>query len=464
MSLLQAVIRIQTWVRIFLAKCRRKLLFYRYFSSRQACKAVILDMAAKRNQKAISAIVNREQFARTESNLKEAAVFTQIMWRKKKSYVAAENLERLKYDQEIFARSKGPAGDDAASSGGGLVVRELLPIVHIGSAFYYERTIHEEEGRIPFQTKRIPATEVAVVYKSTNPNVFTDGSKIISINGNPTISMEYDAIKKRLASAAWPLVLGLEMPVKPDQKPTMHSLLGLPEIGDLRYNTLKMLLTNGMQFIKHSPGFGKKPHLSTIKISDNEFFYTSKLNPQKRQSDLYNKFSMYSIKFIKRGVDSEDVGKLKRVNPEFCFEVVNEERGIIFELPSDEKLAIMSDEEAAYVAKEKGEKGVEDPKLLLAEMNMKKRVIENGKREKQQAVESLATAVYVGTTDLKYPGLRDGEKLNEDMYHSLLTAEVVNCLKKLVLEVRGSQQFMDTDGFVTKRSVARTTLRKIDVT
>ena len=60
----------------------------------------------------------------------------------------------------------------------------------------------------------------------------------------------------------------------------MHSLLGLPELGDLRYNTLKMLLTNGMQFIKHSPGFGKKPHLSTIKISDNEFFYTSKQNPQ----------------------------------------------------------------------------------------------------------------------------------------------------------------------------------------
>ena len=103
---------------------------------------------------------------------------------------------------------------------------------------------------------------------------------------------------------------------------------------------------------------------------------------------------------------------------------------------------------------------------------MKKRVIENGKREKQQAVESLATAVFVGTTDLKYPGKqatapplsrlsptfsqppyrtptpslspshslpspgrRDGEKLNEDMYHALLTAEVVNCLKKLVLEV-----------------------------
>ena len=31
-----------------------------------------------------------------------------------------------------------------------------------------------------------------------------------------------------------------------------------------------------------------------------------------------------------------------------------------------------------------------------------------------------------------------------------------------LVQVRGSQQFMDTDGFVTKRSVARTALRKIE--
>ena len=99
MSLLQAVIRLQTWVRIFLAKCRRKRLFIRYFSTRQACKAIILDMAAKRNSKAIDAIINREQTQRTESKLRDAAVFTQFTWRKKKNYVAAENLERLKHDQ-----------------------------------------------------------------------------------------------------------------------------------------------------------------------------------------------------------------------------------------------------------------------------------------------------------------------------------------------------------------------------
>ena len=32
-----------------------------------------------------------------------------------------------------------------------------------------------------------------------------------------------------------------------DQKPTIHSLLSLEAVGDLRYNTFKMLLTNGMQ-------------------------------------------------------------------------------------------------------------------------------------------------------------------------------------------------------------------------
>jgi hypothetical protein len=37
------------------------------------------------------------------------------------------------------------------------------------------------------------------------------------------------------------------MPIRPDQKPTIHSLLSLDAVGDLRYNTFKMLLTNGMQ-------------------------------------------------------------------------------------------------------------------------------------------------------------------------------------------------------------------------
>ena len=96
------------------------------------------------------------------------------------------------------------------------------------------------------------------------------------------------------------------MPIKAEQKPSLHSLLCL-EDRDLRYNTLKMLLTDGITLIKHSvkPNpFSKKlnkPHLSTVKISDTEFFYTSKKDPRKKESDLYNHFSMYSIKFVRPG-------------------------------------------------------------------------------------------------------------------------------------------------------------------
>ena len=39
--------------------------------------------------------------------LRDSVLFTQTNWRKKKSYVAATNLEKLKYDQEIFSKSKG---------------------------------------------------------------------------------------------------------------------------------------------------------------------------------------------------------------------------------------------------------------------------------------------------------------------------------------------------------------------
>lgn len=43
----------------------------------------------------------------TQHRLLDAILFTQANWRKKKSYVAATNLEKLKEDQEIFSRSKG---------------------------------------------------------------------------------------------------------------------------------------------------------------------------------------------------------------------------------------------------------------------------------------------------------------------------------------------------------------------
>jgi hypothetical protein len=67
---------------------------------------------------------------------------------------------------------------DVATGGEGLVVQEVLPIVHIGTTQLYQRTLTEEDGKIPFQVRKQPATEIAIIVKSTNPLMFIDGSKV----------------------------------------------------------------------------------------------------------------------------------------------------------------------------------------------------------------------------------------------------------------------------------------------
>jgi hypothetical protein len=106
-SLLQAAIKIQTLIRIFLAMVYKERLFIKYLSMRQAGKGVILQLASEGLQSRIEKIIRTEQISRTSLRLKDAVLFTQSSWRKKKSYVAATNLERLKEDQEIFSQSKG---------------------------------------------------------------------------------------------------------------------------------------------------------------------------------------------------------------------------------------------------------------------------------------------------------------------------------------------------------------------
>ena len=70
-------------------------------------------------------------------------------------------------------------------------------------------------------------------------------------------------------------------------------------------------------------------HLSRVIISDKEFFYTSRVNPKKREADSYNKFSLFTIKFIKSGADSDDILSLRNVQPSHCFEIITEDRLVI---------------------------------------------------------------------------------------------------------------------------------------
>jgi hypothetical protein len=129
------------------------------------------------------------------------------------------------------------------------------------------------------------------------------------------------------------------MPLRPEQKPSIHSLLIFND-EDVKYNILKILLTNGMIIIKHNIGLMKQTnHLSMIKISDKEFFYTSKWDPLVHGGDLFNKISLFRIKFIKGGIESENVKFLRKIDPHFCFELcLDDGKNIVFEIPLDAKL------------------------------------------------------------------------------------------------------------------------------
>ena len=124
-------------------------------------------------------------------------MFTQSQWRKKKNFIPEENLEKIKKDQEVFARARARAANNDIPSNE-LVVLDLLPIVHIGSTNRYISVIPEEIGRIPFRTKRQPGSEVALIADSTNEQNFINNSKILSINSYPTTSLTYAMVKRRL--------------------------------------------------------------------------------------------------------------------------------------------------------------------------------------------------------------------------------------------------------------------------
>jgi hypothetical protein len=131
-------------------------------------------------------------------------------------------------------------------------------------------------------------------------------------------------------------------------------------------------------------------------------------------------------------------------------------RGIIFEIPTQERLEKFEAKAKAKKSRKKPKKDiVEDPKNLIAAQNTEKAIIENIRREKAAAVEMQCE---------EYTTLKDGEKVDEVLYHSLLCTAYVEMLKKLIVEIRATQIYVDNEGIVTKRTTAKTALRKVDRT
>ena len=137
-------------------------------------------------------------------------------------------------------------------------------------------------------------------------------------------------------------------------------------------------------------------------------------------------------------------------------------RGIIFEIPTPlrlekaEKKAMMrklNNNRNVDINNNEDEKDNDINESQLLELKTEKILIENNRREKESAVIAQ---------NEKYPDLRDGEMVDEELYHNLLCASFIETLKKLIDEIRGSQIYVDGEGIVTKRLTAKTALRKVD--
>lgn len=82
------------------------------------------------------------------------------------------------------------------------MVIDTVPIVFIGNTNSYFVTLPEELGRIPFNTRRLMGSEVAIV-TTISPSYalqISEDSKIISINSHPTSTLTYEQVKAKLSS------------------------------------------------------------------------------------------------------------------------------------------------------------------------------------------------------------------------------------------------------------------------
>jgi len=510
-SYLHGIVLVQTRARMRIARRKKRMLYMARLSVTQQAKGIIIDTKQQETADQINDMIKSESERRTVEKLKRACSLTQNIWRKKRDIVKEDNLLIVKLDQEVFSRAKGipldePVGDE------GLVVRDTHPILQIGNTSTYEKKITEEEGKIPFRIKKIPGTETAII-ASTDNDQFAVGSKIASINGYPATSMTYEAVKRRLGTAAYPVILELERPYAREQVPTLDQIYKFAD-ETLQYNSFKILLSNELLLIKHNAG-NKSTYLTRLRVSETDMFYRTKFNPKITEEDHWKKFSLFSIKFVSMGKDIEKVTSNKKLNPMFFFSVTTEEREeLILELPKFEVLTKLLKEE--HLLKHKGKETPLTPKEQREFTQAKDAaksamqdfmVMCNGTEifakypsdlftprvdpeSKTREIENKGPdEAFVATLKAKYKDIckwvaessdpskriRPEEKANkdtdnllylsdqewQDLYHAEKTHKLYLMMNKLVHELRGTQIYVDGDGIPTIRRTAKTSLRKI---
>ena len=446
LSFTQAIIYVQCRIRVYLARKLRDKLYTEHLSWGTVGRGILAGEIMKENKSFVHRLILSERRQRLDSKVRIAVSNTQKLWRKKAKAVPEENLARSRADQLIFARSKQGDGDLAVSSDIGVVVRDVHPIINVGTTSLYKEEVEEDEfmGRIPFEIQKVPWSEQAIISldpitRAVNPIRFVPGSKILTVNDEPTSLMTFQEFKEKLRTSPWPLKFDLERPIAPEKVMTWQKLSLIADEG-LLYSAFKVFMQKDIPLIRHNPDEGfilaKKPWLTRIVLSDTHLYYKHKLDTMKTESDHWRSFSLFSIKFVSSGEDIDRVERLSR-HPSHVFSIRTQEKEYIFEMPTEHHL-----------------------NKLLAKEELKK--LKNKRPDeltRKGADESKDKAP--GGIQYKEQKLTKKQQEDENKDAAKRAAIVIKCMRHLVAELRRNQTFVDTSGIPTMRKSAKTTLRKV---
>lgn len=308
--------------------------------------------------------------------------------------------------------------------------------------------------------------------KGSYDDSFLVGSKILSVNGIPTECMSYEEIKSLLAEAPYPITLRLCKP------PNILSMIpcGLDDLNKIsdsivQFNAFKLFLSQGVPLLKHNKG-NLSSHLTMLKITDKEVFYRKRLDLKKKevqprplysnllfphllsppssvrvsflfsQDDLWNSFSLFRLKFVADGYQSDSVSS-KFLNPSVCFEMVTDERSYVFEVPTDAKLQRLQAEE--------------EVKPSGGSNSNSRSWMTTGDSGRSREGDTKGAGGDGDEASVKSSSSAGGVKLCEERCKLIVTG-----LRNLVTEIRGTQTFVDKEGKPIKRVLPKISYRKIE--
>ena len=512
-SYLQGVIAVQSKIRGYLAKKKLDYLYMERFSKSRAAKFLLTAELLHENQAAANALIHEESVRRLNVDMIAAAQLTQALWRKINSSIPEEKLKMALQDEKVFVRARQMQSTSEATSKS--VVKEVHAVVRIGGTGLYTRTISDVHEGIPFKIRKLPWSEEAIIAEAIDDN-YEKNSKLVAINGYPTLGMKYEQVKNMLGNSTRPLELKFQRPPPDGHEMFLDELLTLND-PDLQYQSFKLLLSRRFYLIRHTysdktrqvldsvglaiiPTSLHKPFICGMILSDTHLHIQKRFDVSKLESELWQTINLYDINHIKTGHEIDMLKNQSKIDKDHTFAIVmNSGRNLIFEIPYEEnkekylleidaqKLKLLEDRKQSLLmqgehVEEEGEteKQVEDRQRgisVRAHLSKRRRAAAKNLHNKDGVLAELATAggnPYAGHDQRKKVKSESGffsyfkrKKADDEfdadshLYHNAKAGIFIAMMKRLRNEIQDSQQYIDLDGVPVIRRSAKSSLRKV---